>query len=381
MAVAIHEARDLFKITRSRIFMNHAGVSPWSEPVRSAVVEVAERMASGGLDYDAYVADVARARDALARLVGGRAEEIALTRSTSHGISILAFGLDWREGDNVVGARWEYPANLYPWMALAARRGVELRLVQPTGGRIPPEAVFDLCDMRTRVVALSWVQFWNGFRADAASIGAECRRRGIVFALDGIQGLGALRLDAARLDCDFVAAGSGKWLLASPGVGFAWFAPRLIERVQPLSVGTSSVKENTQYFEPHLDWTDTARRFEEAGTSWQNIAALRAAVELINEVGIDDIEERVLTLSSRLGEGLAELGYEVIEPWPRRRSEASGIVSFRGGRSHQELLEVMKAAGVVCRTHRDFVRLSPHFYNTEEEVDAVLSALGPVTSR
>jgi selenocysteine lyase/cysteine desulfurase len=217
--------------------------------------------------------------------------------------------------------------------------------------------------------------------ADAASIGAECRRRGIVFALDGIQGLGALRLDAARLDCDFVAAGSGKWLLASPGFGFAWFAPRLIECVQPLSVGTSSVKENTQYFEPHLDWTDTARRFEEAGTSWQNIAALRAAVELINEVGIDDIEERVLTLSSRLGEGLAELGYEVIEPWPRRRSEASGIVSFRGGRSHQELLEVMKAAGVVCRTHRDFVRLSPHFYNTEEEVDAVLSALGPVTSR
>ena len=360
--------------------MNHAGVSPWSEPVRSAVVTVAERMATDGLDHDAYAADVAGAREALARLVGGRPEEIALTRSTSHGISILAFGLDWREGDNVVGARWEYPANLYPWMALEARRGVELRLVQSNGGRITQQAVFDLCDARTRVVALSWVQFWNGFRADAASIGAECRRRGIVFALDGIQGLGALRFDAGPLACDFVAAGSGKWLLASPGVGFAWFAPHLIERVHPLSVGTSSVQENTQYFEPRLEWTVTARRFEEAGTSWQNVAALRAAVELINDVGIDDIEERVLALSSRLGEGLADLGYEVIEPWPRRRSEASGIVSFRGNRSQEELLEVLKAAGVTCRAHRDFVRLSPHFYNTEEEVDAVLSALGPATA-
>lgn len=372
------EARDLFPITRQKIYLHHAGVSPFSDRVRAAVEEIAAQGNLQGADYEAYQQDVLETRGALARLLGGRPEEIAFTRSTSHGLSILAFGLDWQAGDNVVGARWEYPANLFPWMALGDR-GVELRLVEPEGGRITPEAIFALCDARTRLVALSWVQFWNGFRADIATIAAECRRQGILFAVDVIQGLGALRLEVEEAGCDFAAAGSGKWLMAIPGVGVAWCRSELIERLRPVTAGTHSMEDGTAYFDPRLEWKRSAERFEESvPASSLNLAALRAAAGLLLEVGPEVIEERVLGLSRRLGEGLADLGYNVIAPWPREPSESSGIVSFnRPGVPCQELLRDLTAAGVVCRTHRDFVRLAPHFYNTEAEIDRVLEILSP----
>lgn len=370
------EARDLFPITRDKIYLHHAGVSPFSDRVRAAVEAVAAQNNLHGPDYEAYQEDVAETRTVLAQLMGGRPEEIAFTRSTSHGLSLLAFGLDWEPGDNIVGARWEYPANLYPWLALA-NRGVELRLVEPADGRVTPEAVFDLCDERTRLVALSWVQFWNGFRADVAAIGAECRRRGILFSVDVIQGLGALRFDAAC--CDFAAAGSGKWLMGVPGVGVAWCRSELLERLRPITAGTHSMERGTEFFDPRLEWKSSAERFEESvPASSLNVAALRAAAGLLLEVGPEVIEERVLGLTRRLGEGLEELGYNLIEPWPREPAESSGIVSFnQPGTPCQEQLRHLTAAGVVCRTHRDFVRLAPHFYNTEAEIDRVLEILSP----
>ena len=371
------EARALFPICDEHIHFNHAGVAPMSVRVRAAVEHVTQVMSEEGFSFDDYTETIGQLRSSLAGLVGVDPDQVAITRGTAHGISLLARGLDWKEGDNVVGARLEYPANLFPWMA-TRDRGVELRLVEPVRGRITPEAVLSLVDSRTRVVALSFVQFWNGYRVDLAEIGAECRKRGVILAVDGIQGLGVLPFDLESMNADFVAAGAGKWLTGPPGIGFTAWRPELLERIDPLLVGTGSVEDRMNYFEPTFKYASTARKFEESAISWLDVAAFGAAVGLLLEVGIGVIEEHVLGLARRLAEGLVERGYEIVEPWPREPEEWSGIVSFnRPGVTEVELLRDLKAAGVITRTHRDFVRLSPHFYNTVEEVDRVLAVLTP----
>jgi len=373
------EARSLIPLCAHYIPMNHAGVSPMTERSRAAI----ERVMDGALNrpYPAGTAmeEADRVRELAGRLINGSPDGIALTRSTAHGISLVAQGLDWQHGDNVVGAEWEYPANVYPWLALAAD-GVEFRPTKLVGGRVLPDAIFSMVDERTRVVALSHVEFWNGFRVDIEAIGAECRRRGIVFAVDVMQSVGALRVDVGQMPIDFCAAGAGKWLLGPPGVGFCYFTPELMQKVRPRVVGAVSVIAHEQYFDPKLEFAATARRYEESVVSMLDIAALGAALDLLLEVGADVIEERVLDLSARLAGGLAARGYELVEPWPRTRAESSGIVSFRKpGASHQEVLRDLTAARVIARTHRDFVRLSPHFYNTEDEIDRVLEVLAPET--
>jgi cysteine desulfurase / selenocysteine lyase len=369
------EARALFPICDEHIHMNHAGVAPMSMRVRAAVEHVTQLMSEEGFAHEEYTEAVDGLRSSLATLVGVSPDQVSITRGTAHGISLLARGLDWREGDNIVGARLEYPANLFSWMA-NRDRGVEMRLVEPLDGRVTPEAVLSLLDARTRVVALSFVQFWNGYRIDLAEIGAECRKRGVIFAVDGIQGLGVLPFDLEAMNADFVAAGAGKWLTGPPGVGFTAWRPELLERVNPLLVGTGSVEDRMAYFEPRLEYASTARKFEESALSWLDVAAFGAAVGLLLEIGIDAISEHVLGLAKRLSEGLVAGGYDIVEPWPRETEESSGIVSFnRPGVTQVELLRDLTAAGVITRTHRDFVRLSPHFYNTEAEIDRVLEVL------
>ncbi len=371
------EARHLFPLATRYIHMNHAGVSPMSERARAAIEHVVE--ASMNLPYrDHWAQDEAdRVRGLVARLINASADSIALTRSTAHGVSLLAQGLDWKAGDNVVGALGEYPANVYPWKALETR-GVHFRQAKPIDGRLSPDSVFAMVDARTRVVALSHVEFWNGFRLDIQAIGDECRRRGIVFAVDVMQSAGALRVDVARMPIDFCAAGAGKWLMGPPGIGFCFFAPELLERTRPVIVGVGSVAGYDRYFEYDLTFRPSARRFEESVVSLLDTAAFGAALELLLEVGVETIEARVLGLAARLAEGLARNGCEIVEPWPRAQNESSGIVSFRKpGISAAAALRDLSAARVIARTHQDFVRLSPHFYNTDEEVDRVLEVMSP----
>jgi selenocysteine lyase/cysteine desulfurase len=280
------EARALFPICDEHIHFNHAGVAPMSVRVRAAVEHVTQVMSEEGYSPDEYNGTLEHLRAQLGRLVGVEPDQVSITRGTAHGISLLARGLDWREGDNLVGARLEYPANLFPWMA-ARERGVEMRLVEPVAGRVTPEAVLSLVDGRTRVVALSFVQFWNGYRVDLAEIGEECRKRGVILAVDGIQGLGLLPFDMEGMKADFVAGGAGKWLTGPPGVGFTAWRPELLERIDPLLVGTGSMEDRLAYFKPVFEYARTARKFEESALSWLDIAAFGAALGLLLEVGVD----------------------------------------------------------------------------------------------
>jgi cysteine desulfurase/selenocysteine lyase len=285
----ITEARDLFPLNGHWIFMNHAGVSPMSlrgrAAVESVLTDLSERPYPG--DWAREAAD--RLRERLGGMFNCSADSMTITRSTAHGLSLLAGGLDWEPGDNVVGAEGEYPANVYPWMQLA-RCGVEFRRASNAGGRVTAESVLSLIDERTRVVAVSHVEFWNGYRVDIEAIGRECRRRGVVFAVDAMQSAGAIDIDLSRLPVDFLAAGASKWLMSGmAGIGFAHIAPDLLERLHPVIVGIGTVRDRADYFHYDLTYEPSARRFEESVVSLLDVAAFAAAVDLLLEVGMANI--------------------------------------------------------------------------------------------
>ncbi|MDQ6636821.1 MAG: aminotransferase class V-fold PLP-dependent enzyme [Candidatus Dormibacteraeota bacterium] len=376
-----NDARDLFPITRQCLYLNHAGNAPLSERARAALEELTEQLTSRPYRAGHSQELAEEVRSALSRLVGAEPDTLALVRSTAHGLSLLAGGLNWHAGDNVVGARGEYPANLYPWLSLR-ERGVEFRLVEPEAGRITPKAVLSLVDERTRVVALSHVQFWNGYRLDLAQIGAELDRRGVIFAVDLIQSAGALQLDLDRLPVDFAAAGGYKWQLGPIGMGFCYCRPELVRKLSPVLVGTGSVTSPFEYFQPRYEPAATARRFEESALSLLDLTGYLAGLQILLDAGPAQVEERVLGLAARLREGLDGLGYELVEPWPRAAAECSGIVSFRRpGSPASAVWRELTAAGIVSRLHGDLVRLSPHFYNLEREMDRVLEVLAPLEVR
>jgi selenocysteine lyase/cysteine desulfurase len=364
------EVRTLFPRLHDVIFMNHAAVSPLSTQTQAAIVEAAEELTGPYYPDLRGRADTLRAM--LASLIHAPSEGIALTRSTAHGFSILAQGLEWTPGDNVVGARWEYPANVYPWMMLA-RQGVEFRMTEPREGKILPDAVMELVDERTRVVTLSHVQFWNGYRVDIGKLAAQCHQRGVIFAVDVMQSLGAFRVDVEQLGVDFLASGACKWLLGPAGISFCYCRPALLERLQPFLVGAGSVRKRDDYFNYELDFPPTGHRFEETWISLLDVAGFAAAVELLQQLDQEAVERRVLELSKRLASGLSQRGFQIITPWPRSPAESSGIVCFRHpGRSPSEIFNFLSANRVICSMRGDFVRLSPHYYNTEEEIDRVL---------
>jgi cysteine desulfurase/selenocysteine lyase len=368
------EARSLFPITEKVIYLQHAGSAPLSTRSRDAVERVAKLSAEAPDWGKSYAKEWEGLRKSLASLVSVKPEEITLTRGTAQGLSLLR-GLDWKDGDNVVSIRGEYPANTFPWTTLA-HRGVQLKLIDPVDGKVTPEAIFEAFDERTRVLSISWIQFTNGYRYDIERIGAECRKRGIVFALDAIQGVGTIPIDAPAMNVDLLACGATKWLMGPPGAGFCYVRSELLDSLVPPFVGVGTMAMDPSIpFEDHKDFRPSAARFEESGVSWFDIAAFQAAVDLMNEVTLEVIEERVLHLSKYIGERLAGLGFQIVPPWPKSREESSGIVSIYPVTPADETVKMLREAGIVARLFRKLVRFSTHFYNTEEELDTVLDFL------
>ena len=366
--------RDDFPVTHNYIYLNHAGVSPVSLRVKEAVEGfLEESTAQGIMAIEKWYRQAEAVRQNTADLVGADKEEICFVRSTSHGLSLVAEGIDWKEGDNVVTAGCEFPSNVYPWMNLA-RRGVETRIVEAHQGQVRFSDIQDYICSRTRVVTLSWVEFQNGFRNDLEEIGSYCHDRGIYFCVDGIQGIGALPLDLAKLPVDFCAADGHKWILAPEGIGFLYVSKRVIDRIHPVIVGWHSV-ENALDFE-HLDFTlkTDARKFEEGSHQIMGILSLGAAVALLAEIGIPKIWTQIQDLCGQIVEGLNQRGCEILSPLEEKRR--SGILTFRSPhRSTAELFRRFSDAKMVVAVRGGGIRVSPHFYNTREEIAQLLEIL------
>jgi cysteine desulfurase / selenocysteine lyase len=364
--------REEFPSCLNAVHMNHAGISPIPRRVAAAMQAFAEEalIIDDGISarWEVRAEEV---RGAFARLIGARAEEIAFVRNTSEGLSLVANGLDWSPGDNVVLIADEYPANVYPWLGLA-RWGVETRLVARRELRFTVDDVAARVDRRTRVVSVSEVDWQSGFRANLASIGSFCREHGILFCVDGIQSVGALQVDVGAAAIDCLAAGGHKWLLAPEGCGCLFVAARVVERFRPTLLGWKSVDNPLQFLPYHFDLRPDAARFEAGSPADVGIQALGAAVDLLLEVGSRTVEERILTTTAELADGLRRRGATIVSPWGE--AERSGILNFRLG-ENTELYAALRRAGIVCRKRMDGVRLAPHFYNNDSDVERVLEAV------
>lgn len=364
--------RDLFPIARRYAYLDHAAIAPLAVPVRSAMTVFLDRLTEEPFELAHWQRLRTQVRARIGELLSVGPERIAFTKNTTTGLGLAAAGLDWQDGDNIVGVDREFPANIYPWMGLKSR-GVELRLHRPLNGRIDLKALVGLCDARTRMVAISAVQFWSGYRADLGAL-RDGLKPDVLLVVDAIQATGALKIDLSLIDVDLFCAGAQKWLLGPTGIGFACVSVRMLERMRPVAIGTDSVVNEREYFTYDLTFKPDARRYEEAAPNYPGILGFGAAVNLLLRADPVQVEATVLRLADRLRDELPRRGYGLVfTPQPRERS---GIVSFRHPRIvPAEVQTRLRDAGIILSLRADFLRASPHFYNSDEDISRLLDAL------
>ncbi|MCC8023957.1 MAG: aminotransferase class V-fold PLP-dependent enzyme [Clostridium sp.] len=314
----------------------------------------------------------------LAQLINANPEEIIFVKNTTEGNSILASGYQKAPGGNVVICDLEHPSNLFPWIN-ARSRGVEIKAVKTREGQVPAESVLEQMDEDTRVVSLSAIEYGSGFFTDLKTIGRECRRRGIVFAVDGIQALGRMEIDVEDMCIDYLAAGGFKGLMGTLGAGFVYCSPTLISHIVPPYSGYQSTvshgvpPEVTTDFQ-QLPWHDDIRRLESGSLNTYGIMAMDRGVDLILELGIRDIQEHIINLERYLRGKLSALPVTV---WGQKEPERwSGIIVVQfPARLFQKARDIMDRYRIYTTLREGYIRISIGLYNTKQQMDSVYNAL------
>jgi selenocysteine lyase/cysteine desulfurase len=366
--------RDHFPVTARWAFFDHAAVAPPPADCANVLGEWADDKALNGVtSYHPWVNRVEETRKLAGRLLNADPLDVCFVGSTTHGIGIVAEGFPWQPGDNVVTAAEEYPSNQYPWMNLRDK-GVEYRAVTSRGSRIAFDDVRDAMDERTRVLALSSVEFGSGFRNDLAGLGELCRSRGVFFFVDAIQSLGVFPMDVQQLPIDALAADSHKWMLGPEGAGIAYIRREWVDRLHATGVGWHSVINWQDFGTIDFRLKPHAGRWEGGTVNAGAIAGMGASLRLLLDTGIDNIAARVLELTDYLCEKVGSMGAEVFSS--RVPAEKSGIVSLlTPGRDAKELMRRCQDAGVIVNVRGGRLRVSPHAYNTVEEIDRFIQVL------
>lgn len=369
------EIRQLFPVTENYTYLNHAAVAPLPLPVYKAMEGFARELLEHGLvDWPGWLAGVRQVRELCARLINAKSREVAFAQNTSAGLAMIANGIAWRAGDNIVSADCEFPANVQPWLRISRECDVEVRRAKECDGRLETEEILGLIDERTRVVTLSFVEFASGFRNDLATIGRYCRERGVLFVVDAIQGLGALQLDVARDCIDALVADAHKFLLGPDGVALLYISEQAMKQISPTMPGWLSVRDPHDYLNQEQPYAEGAKRFEPGSLNSAGVFGLGAAIELMLKIGPQQIESYLLALTDYLCEGLQARGYRVISS--RRPGEASAIVCCQhDNHAADALYERLNEQRIITTARLGRLRISPHFYNTRDDIEQLLQAL------
>ncbi|HEY6219200.1 MAG TPA: aminotransferase class V-fold PLP-dependent enzyme [Gemmatimonadaceae bacterium] len=361
------------------IHLNTASTGPLPSRAVRAVGDFTEKRAAlHRMSEELQFGTLARSRELLARLIRAETSEIALATNTSYGINVAATSLPLGRGDVVLGIAHEFPANIYPWMAAAERRGFEFKVLPVVRG-LPDEGrlLAEIEKPETKAVAISWVEFASGYCFDLEAVGAACRRRGVTFIVDAIQGLGPATLDVGKCSIDILSCGAQKWLLSPWGTGFLFVRRDLIQSLEPVFpswMGVRGSDDFSRLVEYDMTWRDDARRFEFITLPFQEFAGLNASLELFFELGPTEIAAYTTTLANRIVDWAAEHRVDVVTPRePRKRA---GIVSLRVP-DGQAASARLKNAGIVHSYREGAIRLAPYFFNTTTEIDRALSLLSP----
>jgi selenocysteine lyase/cysteine desulfurase len=363
-------ARALYPGTAEVAYLDSAAVGLISTRVRDAMSAVLlDHQHRGIAAAPGWRVHADYVRASVARLVGGRPEQVAFTQNTSTGLALVTNGLDWGDGDNVVVPAQEFPSNFYPWLQLR-RHGVEIREVAMAEGRARIDDLVAALDEGTRVLAISAVQYSSGHRYDLAALAATCRQRDVLLVVDGTQAVGAVTVDVEREGIDVLAVSAHKWLLGPFGIGFTHLSQRAMQRLNPSTVGWLSVEEPFAFdHEPQL--AADGRRFESGTENSAGIAGLGATVDLVLELGPQRVEARVLDRAEQLAALLDEAGLDV-QLSPRR----SGIViAGSPGIAPAGLHEHLLAQGIRCSLRGSGLRFSPHYFSGDADLHRAASGV------
>lgn len=365
-----------FPLEDGLIYLNHAAIAPWPKRTRDVVISFAEQNTRYGSQfYQGWLDKETELRRQLQILLNAPSpDDIALVKNTSEALSFVAYGLEWIDGDNIVSSREEFPSNRLPWESLAAL-GVEFRQADIANAESPEEALFSLVDHRTRLLTISSIQFASGLRMDLEKIGAFCKHHQVLFCVDAIQSLGAVQFDVQAYQADFVMADGHKWMLGPEGLGVFYSTPEARDRLSLTQYGWHMMKELRNYENKPWEVHPTARRFECGSLNMLGIHALSASLSLLLETGMGAVESSIIKKTDFLIDAIHK--NNKLELLSRQQEQLrSGIVSFKHKNIPNDVLHnFLQENGVVCALRGQGIRLSPHFYNTMEELDRVAGYL------
>lgn len=358
------------------IHLNHAGVAPWPKRTAEAVKRFAdENIHQGPVDYEGWLKKEAHLRKQAQQLLNAPShKDIALVKNTSEGLSMVAYGLDWQQGDNIVISDAEFPSNRIVWESLQSR-GVEVRQARLAAAETPEDALFEQADQHTRLISISSVQFASGLRMDLPRIGDFCRSRQILFCVDAIQSLGAMPCDVQAIQADFLAADGHKWLLGPEGLGLFYIREGTREHLRPTQYGWHMVEAHHDFDRRQWQMAHSARRYECGSPNMLGIHALSASLSLLLEIGTLEISRIILNNTKYLIERLNDIE-DIDLTMERNAARHSGIVTFyHRNKRCSDIIGYLRNHGVICAERAGNIRWSPHFYNSQRQLDHALQLL------
>jgi selenocysteine lyase/cysteine desulfurase len=367
--------REFF--THRGTYLNSASVSPMP---KVTILEInrylRERCTEGSRLELKWFREIEDLRRLVSKLIGADPEEVALVKSTTHGIQLVAQGFPWKEGDEVLVVKGEFPANIYPWLTLE-RRGVRVKFVEPSDGRVGiPEVERALTD-NTRLLAISLVDYLTGHRRDLTEITSFLHQRGIYVSVDAIQGIGVIPFNVKETNVDFLSSGGTKWLLSPMGTGIFYVKKELLDVLELPLLGWRGVRNFLNFSNYDPTPREDARRFEGDTYNLAGLMGFRASLRLILDIGVDEIWQRVKGLTDILIDGLLSMeGCEILTPI----NERAGIVTFRlKGVDSQRIWEILNEKLITISLREGWLRVSPHFYNDEKDIEKLLEELKRVS--
>ncbi len=363
-----------FPILNEYTFLNHAAIAPL--PKRSAEAGshfLNEACFEANNKIEQWFLMKEKVKKRLASLLGCHSDEIAFIKNTSEGLHLVANSLDWQQGDNVILFSHEFPANVYPWTNLK-KLGVDVRFVPEKNGQFFLDDVKDLMDEKTRLLAVSFVEYTTGFKNDLHALGQLCQEYNVLFVVDAVQGLGAVPINVKDCQIDFLSSGGLKWLMSQSGIGCFYANLSSIEKLVNYNYGYASVIDRNDYDRYYQPPSQNAERFEEGLFNLAGMYILGASLSLILETGINEIYNKISVLTDYLIDQLKNKGYHLLTPIEKKHR--SGIISFNSNKHNsKDLFKLLHDNKIVVSELRNCIRVSPHFYNTKDHIDKLIELL------
>lgn len=367
----ISRIRERIPALKTCVHLDCAAISPFFQDTLTEMETFLHKRADkASFDFDSWLDMLEESRKTVARFVNASPDEIAFMLNTTEGLNTVAHMIPWKKGDSIVTSDLEFPSNSIPWFNLESK-GVIVRQVHNVNGELLMEDIEKAIDDTTRLVSLSFVQFGNGFKCDLEEVSNLCKEHNAFLCSDIIQGLGAVQVDVRKMGIDFFATASYKWLMGPLGVGFFFIRKEHLEEMEPPYLGWFSLKDYENFNRPGLkevELSDTARKFETGGKSFALIGGLKKSLDIMSEIGVRTIEKRVLDLSQYVIDNC-----DTVQT-PSDREKRASIVNIKVPEP-EKVAESLRKRNILVSARMNGIRVSTHFWNTEEDIDELLHGI------